>query len=104
MDEVSPRLWLYNPNTSPLPLTDSSYFYSDSKIQNMNVQIWENGPQSLDDLRHKISQFIVGEKSVDSMLEEKNELGMKHRFPILLLGELANPWALSNLRIGSMPF
>ena len=103
MDEVSPRLWLYNPNTSPLPLTDSSYFYSDSKIKNMTLQSWENGPQSLDDLRHKISQFIVGEKSVDSMLEEKNELGMKDRFPILLLGELANPWALSNLRIGSMP-
>ena len=103
MDEVSPRLWLYNPNTSPLPLTDSSYFYSDSKIQNMTLQTWENGPQNLDDLRNKISQFMVGEKSVVSLLEEKNEHGMKERFPILLLGELANPWALSNLRIGSMP-
>ena len=50
MDEISPRLWLYNPNTSPLPLTNLSYFYSDSKIQNMTLQRWENGPQNLDDL------------------------------------------------------
>ena len=75
MDEVSPRLWLYNPNTSPLPLTDSSYFYSDSKIKNLTLQSWENGHQNLDDLRDKISQIMVSEKSIDSLLEEKNEHG-----------------------------
>ena len=65
MDEDSPRLWLYNPNTSPLPLPKSSFLYTDSKIYGIqNVEIL-NGEVSISEIRKEIAKIDFDGKRLD---------------------------------------
>ena len=103
MDEDSPRLWLYNPNTSPLPLPQSSFLYTDSKIYSIQNDEFPNGEVPISDIRKEIAKIDIDGKRLDSKLSEMGQASLDERFPILLLGELANPWTLSNLKLGAIP-
>lgn len=103
MDEDSPRLWLYNPNTSPLPLPRGSFLYTDSKIFTMENIPHDEIENNLHNIRTEVAKVSVDGVRLDSKLSSLGQDGIENRFPILLLGELANPWTLSNLKLGAIP-
>ena len=86
-----------------LPLPQSSFLYTDSKIYNIQNAEFLNGEVSISDIRKEISKIDIDGNRLDSKLSEMGQASLDERFPILLLGELANPWTLSNLKLGAIP-
>ena len=99
MVESSPRLWPYTPTNSPRPLPQGSIFYSSKGIcEIIAPEMPDSETISLEQLRDYIANHVFED---GSKLSEKIDL--TKRRPLLISGELANPYRLSDINASDMP-
>ncbi len=104
MANISPRMWTYTPANSPVSLPHESVFFCPEEV--IPLQFPELHPEmtlSGADLQAYCGQFTSSTESVDSLLALHDAPGMDVRRPFLLLGELANPYRLLDLKVGPLP-
>ena len=104
MRNASPRLWPYAPANSPVALPDTHLFFAASGLVELTPPTSsDDGPLTGTSLQSYCSSFSSSEGTVDDLLITKNGAPMNQRRPFLLLGELANPYRLQDIRIGPLP-
>ena len=104
MRDTSPRLWPYAPANSPVALPESPLFFSNTTLRELTPPAdHQEGQLSGPALQAYCASFTSTEGTVEHLLAEQSAPPMAHRRPFLLLGELANPYRLQDIRIGAMP-
>ena len=104
MRDTSPRLWPYAPANSPVALPESPLFFSDSTLRELIPPAdCPEGHLSGPALQAYCASFTSSDGTVEDLLAEQSAPPMSQRRPFLLLGELANPYRLQDIRIGAMP-
>ena len=95
----SPRLWANPPGNSPLPLPSKPMFFSASELSEMSFPIMPEA-ESID-----LSGFkeYVGEFILENGKMVKDVINLDNRRPLLIVGELANPYRLCDLMAPDMP-
>ena len=104
MRDASPRLWPYAPSNSPVALPETGLFFSQSGLSELTPPA--SAPDALLSgaaLQAYCSSFTSNQGTVDELLASQNAPPMAQRRPFLLLGELANPYRLQDIRIGPLP-
>jgi hypothetical protein len=104
MRDTSPRLWPYAPANSPVALPESPLFFTNSTLRELTPP--PNSPEGQLSglaLQAYCASFTSSEGTVEHLLAEQSAPPMSQRRPFLLLGELANPYRLQDIRIGAMP-
>lgn len=96
---TSPRLWANPPGNSPLPLPAGPMFFSSSQLSEMSFpKMPDSDSIDLSGLREYIGNFTLENgKSVKDLID------LEKRRPLLICGELANPYRLSDLMAPDMP-
>ena len=104
MRDPSPRLWPYAPANSPVALPESPLFFSNRNLSVLS-QPSHDATELLTgaSLQAYCASFTSPDGTVDELLAEHSAAPMSQRRPFLLLGELANPHRLQDIRIGAMP-
>jgi hypothetical protein len=104
MRDSSPRLWPYAPANSPVALPTSSLFYSTSELTELTPP-QQQGEQELSgtNLQSYCASFSSEKGNVEALLASHSAPPMSERRPFLLLGELANPYRLQDIRMGPLP-
>ena len=106
MRDGSPRLWPYSPSNSPIALPDRAILSSNQEVITLlnnadsaesSVTLTANG------LTSYLADFGTETDSIDALLDAQSAPSMSQRRPILLLGELANPYRLQDINIGPLP-
>ncbi|MDE0858089.1 MAG: hypothetical protein OSA38_05930 [Candidatus Poseidoniaceae archaeon] len=104
MRDSSPRLWPYAPSNSPVALPEHPLFYSPSALSDLTPPTdAPAGPLAGADLQSYCSAFTSPDGTVDELLAAHDAPPMSERRPFLLLGELANPYRLQDIRMGPLP-
>lgn len=104
MSNISPRMWTYTPANSPVSLPKESIFFSHEEV--IPLQFPKESPSGLlsgAPLQSYCMQFESSKGSVDELLATHNAPLLENRRPFLLLGELANPYRLLDLKVGPLP-
>ena len=96
---TSPRLWANPPGNSPLPLPSGPVFFSSSELSELSFpEMPDLDSIDLQKLRDFIGGFTFENgKSVSDVIDLNN------RRPLLICGELANPYRLCDLMAPDMP-
>ena len=96
---TSPRLWANPPGNSPLPLPNGPVFFSSSELSELSFpEMPDVDSIDLKNLRDFIGSFTFENgKSVSDVIDLNN------RRPLLICGELANPYRLCDLMAPDMP-
>ncbi|MEL0100466.1 MAG: hypothetical protein VW862_02030 [Euryarchaeota archaeon] len=95
----SPRLWMYSPNNSPTPLPGNPILFTQSEVIELNSPKMPIGDEiDLADLRKFIGDHQTNDgKKVSDLIDIENSR------PLLIAGELANPYRLCDIDAPSMP-
>jgi len=95
----SPRLWSNPPGNSPLPLPAGPVFFSSSELSEMSFPKMPDC-ESLDlaGLKEYIGNFTL-----EDGRKVKEIINLENRRPLLIAGELANPYRLCDLMATEMP-
>ncbi len=105
MHQGSPRQWPYASSNSPLPLPEHSVLFTHDEVVSLDRfsgEVSETllaGPLLLDYL----GKFGTVEASLDELLGQLGAPLIAERRPILLQGELANPYRLQAINMGPLP-
>lgn len=106
MDDGPPRFWPYSPNNSPSLLPDRAILFTSETTLSLSK---DQNSDSLSDvldtegLRTYLSGYTTVNASLDDALQAANAPGLDQRKPVLLLGELANPYRLQDMKMGPLP-
>ena len=106
MRDGSPRLWPYSPANSPIALPDRPILCSANEVVTLFNS--DDVPDFTTKLDGKaLTSYLAGygteNDSLDAVLGAQGVAPMAQRRPILLLGELANPYRLQDINIGPLP-
>ena len=95
----SPRLWMYSPNNSPTPLPGNPILFTQSEVIELNSPKMPISDEiDLADLRKFIGDHQTNDgKKVSDLIDIENSR------PLLIAGELANPYRLCDIDAPSMP-
>jgi len=105
MHEGSPRRWPYSANNSPLALPEHPVLFTSDEVMLLDGFQGEAGDEVLhgSTLKAYLKRFGTTTKSLDELLSEASAPSVEERRPILLQGELANPYRLQDIGIGPLP-
>ena len=106
MRDGSPRVWPYSPANSPIALPDRPLLCSTQEVITLLRKTNSPAPSvtlSDKDLADWLAEFGTETESIDALLGAQNVPPIAQRRPILLLGELANPYRLQDINIGPLP-
>lgn len=106
MRDGSPRLWPYSPSNSPIALPDRAILSSNQEVitlLNKAASAESSATLTANGLTSYLADFGTETDSIDALLDAQNAPSMSQRRPILLLGELANPYRLQDINIGPLP-
>ncbi len=95
----SPRLWPNPPGNSPLPLPAGPSFFSRNDFVSISPPQFPNSESiGLEELR-----VYVGNHTFEDGSKVSDVIELDNRRPLLIAGELANPYRLSDLMAPDMP-
>lgn len=95
----SPRLWPNPPGNSPLPLPARASFFSRNDFVDITPPQMPNSDSiGLEELRE-----YVGNHTFEDGRTISDVIDLQNRRPLLIAGELANPYRLSDLMAPDMP-
>ena len=99
MGSPSPRLWQYSQTNSPLPLPDGPMLFSSRELRPLIApEMPESETLDLDGLK----EWIGNHKTEDG--ESLGEIiDLSNKRPLLLAGELANPYRLADIMAPDLP-
>ena len=105
MHEGSPRQWHYASSNSPLPLPEHPILFTQRKLTPLDGFPGEvtDGVLEGEDLKTYFRRYGTKEASLDELLRANESPSIDERRPILLQGELANPYRLQEMNIGPLP-
>jgi hypothetical protein len=103
MEKMSASMWQYTPNNSPLPLPKSSFIVSNNEFLSLDLPLIGEHEISIESIKEAIGNAMVGQEKVSQHLTNHAAPAMNDRRPLLLLGELANPFQLARLGLGIIP-
>ena len=93
MADTSPRLWQYSQQNSPLPLPKGPHLFTSRELLALNPPMMPtNDSISLEEL-----QTWVGEHTLDDGRKVADVIDVSKQQPVLLAGELANPYRLADI-------
>jgi len=96
---TSPRLWANPPGNSPLPLPTEPMFFSSRELTKMDFPKMPKGEcLGLAEIREYIGNFTLENGKL-----VKEIIDLEKRRPLLISGELANPYRLCDLMAPEMP-
>ena len=95
----SPRLWANPPGNSPLPLHSQPMFFTSAELSEMSFPTMpETDSLDLNGLKDYVGKFTLENgKSVKDIID------LEKRRPLLIVGELANPYRLCDLMAPDLP-
>lgn len=106
MEGPSPRLWPYAANNSPLPLPDRAVLYSPQAVVPLDF-LGERMPDAPPLDGTAVLAYAKGYgaegRSLDDLLLSCGADPLEGRRPVLLQGELANPYRLQEMGMPAMP-
>ena len=95
----SPRLWPNPPGNSPLPLPSKAIFFSSREISDIQAPKMPEGEQiGLSELRE-----FIGEHTFEDGSKVSDQIDVLKCRPLLIAGELANPYRLCDIAAPKMP-
>ena len=103
MEKMNATFWQYTPQNSPHPLPNSPFVCTNSEILPLEFNLDSTNEIQIDELKKSVSKAKLEEINLGQFLAANSALSMNDRMPILLLGELANPFQLSRLKLGVIP-
>ena len=105
MDGSSPRVWPYAANNSPLPLPNGPVLFTPSAVVDLVYEGSEDWAEELsgDALVNYLTGFSANGKPIEELLTLHEAPRLNERRPVLLQGELANPYRLQEMGIGVLP-
>ena len=105
MHQGSPRQWPYASSNSPLPLPEHPVLFSQDEVLLLDRFAGEASDTLLEGplLTDYLGQFGTAEASLDELLQGLEAPLIAERRPILLQGELANPYRLQEMNMGPIP-
>ena len=95
MEKMNASMWQYAPNNSPLPLPKSSFIVSNNQFLPLDLPPIAEHEASIESIKEAIGNAMVGHEKVSQHLTNHTAPAMNNRRPLLLLGELANPFQLA---------
>lgn len=96
---TSPRLWANPPGNSPLPLPLEPMFFSPRELCTMKFpKMPDCKSLTLSELREYVGSFVLENGKV-----VRDLIDLEKRRPLLISGELANPYRLCDLMAPEMP-
>ncbi len=103
MEKMNASMWQYSPNNSPHPLPKSSFIISNQEILSLNLPQMTEHEMAIDSIKEAVANAMVGQEKLSEHLTNNTAPSMADRKPLLLLGELANPFQLARLGLGIIP-
>lgn len=105
MDGRSPRLWPYSPASSPVALPETDVLHTPEATWTLTPPASsDNGTLDLEGLRRWAATYTDAQGvALPDLLASKQAAALEERWPLLLLGELANPYRLAALRCEVAP-
>ena len=105
MHEGSPKRWPYASSNSPLPLPEQAMLFTDDELVLLDGFAGEPSDDLLEgeSLRGYFGKFGTPTASLGELLEVNGAPPIDERRPILLQGELANPYRLQEIKMGAIP-
>ena len=103
MEEMKSSHWQYSPNNSPHPLPKSPFVCTNTDFLPLDFNSGPDEEIQIEDLKRNVAQASVGGSTLEEFLSSNSAPSIADRMPILLLGELANPFQLSRLKLGIIP-
>ncbi|MGB1097777.1 MAG: hypothetical protein ACPG34_00660 [Poseidonia sp.] len=99
MHEGSPRQWPYASNNSPLPLPEHPVLFTKEAVLRLDRFTGAMTEQPLEGeaLRAYLGSYGTGNGTLDELLQQAGAPSLRERRPILLQGELANPYRLQEM-------
>ena len=96
---TSPRLWANPPGNSPLPLPNGPVFFSMNELNEMSFpEMPADETIDLSGLKEYIGNFTL-----ENGKKVKEVIDLHNRRPLLVAGELANPYRLCDIMAPDMP-
>ena len=103
MEKINASMWQYAPNNSPHPLPKTSFIVSNQEFHTLDLPPMAEHESSIEGIKEAIANAMVGQEKVSQHLSNHTAPAMADRRPLLLLGELANPFQLARLGLGIIP-
>ena len=106
MDGTSPRLWPYSATNSPLPLPSQPVLYTPQAMVDLTFAGDASASEITLDKEAVLAyagQYASQQLTLNDLLSEYGAPLLSERRPILLLGELANPYRLQDMGMGVLP-
>ncbi|MAI09676.1 MAG: hypothetical protein CMA08_03720 [Euryarchaeota archaeon] len=105
MDGRSPRLWPYSPASSPVALPETDLLHTSEATWVLKPPASPpEGMLDLEGLRHHAAGYSNEEgRFLPDLLSLHGAAPLAQRWPLLLLGELGNPYRLAALRCEVAP-
>ena len=95
----SPRLWANPPGNSPLPLPSKAMFFTMSQLDEMEFPEMPN----LDSINLEQLREYIGSFELENGTTVSQNIDLSKRRPLLIAGELANPYRLCDIMAPDMP-
>jgi hypothetical protein len=106
MDGTSPRLWPYSANNSPLPIPSQPVLYTPRAVIDLHFD-GDAAAADLDMGKDAVlayaEHYRTNESTLASLLKSEGAPPLSERRPILLQGELANPYRLQEMGMDALP-
>ena len=103
MDKMKTSMWQYAPNNSPLPLPKMPFVCCNFDLLPLQFSLDMTEEITLKQLQDSVESAMLDNTTLGEFLRSNSAPSMNERMPILLLGELANPFQLSRLKLGIIP-
>ena len=95
----SPRLWANPPGNSPLPLPSKAMFFTMSQLDEMEFPKMPN----LDSINLEQLREYIGSFELENGTTVSQNIDLSKRRPLLIAGELANPYRLCDIMAPDLP-
>ncbi|MDB3858535.1 hypothetical protein N9289_00810, partial [Candidatus Poseidonia sp.] len=106
MKDISPRLWTYSPANSPIPLPDRPLLFTTQAVISLtsfSSNASHDEPLNREEVQAYAAGFGSDSTSLGDLLLAHEAPSLAERKPVLLLGELANPYRLQDIGMGVLP-
>jgi hypothetical protein len=106
MDGTSPRLWPYSVNNSPLPLPQRPVLFTPRAVIELDPpdEAWDEAVcLDVNGLLAYADGYHANGIALSALLAQAGAEPLEGRRPILLQGELANPYRLQEMGMSAMP-
>ena len=105
MDGRSPRLWPYSPASSPVALPETDLLHTPEATWALTPTATPpDEAMDLAGLRAWVATYTNADgTALPEVLKTQDAAPLDERWPLLLLGELANPYRLAALRCETVP-